>query len=259
MKVLVGMHTDTFRPARQSRSNNGVYNVGMGETYPQHQTEREAVQPSDDRTPARYERRARMCASGVRWLYGVDVDEETKKRWGSLIYMTKYIDTYLDRSQQGDVPWRVAQMRQLLHQDETVAQLFPHLSRECVGDVTYEQMQRYGDETIQLKQRISAAATPNHYLQWRKLEGRTYARLIGCVATDYVQSQTQYERFRNHLVAIGEIANMTDSFTDLGDDARHGEITVTPSMSMRIQLLGGAAVALIRYPETARRNAKRPR
>jgi hypothetical protein len=201
--------------------------------------------------PEHYEKKAQRYATTLKWLFGVRVDEATRVRWASVISLSRGIDTYLDEAPRGSLLERTEDIKGLLNSDEEIAEMYPALARGRLGADTHGTFFDTGMSILDLNLLIKSTTSIERYALLRRQEGEEYGHLIADLATPEVASQPGYASFATGLPRVGGVTNLLNSFRQIHDDYRRGELELVPDVTARPILLGHVCLDLIQ-PQAAR-------
>ncbi len=207
-------------------------------------------------SPEHYEKKAQRYATTLRWLFNVRVDPPTKVRWASVISLARGIDTYLDDAPRSTLEKRTDEIEELLEQPDEIAKKYPALALDELGPDVYGRLWSTGLSIVRINLLIKSATSVREYATLRRVEGRDYARLITGLTTPQVVSQPGYASFETHMLRVGEVTNLLNSFRQINDDYQRGEIELVPNITTRPRLMGHICLALISpiYEESAQQS-----
>lgn len=197
-----------------------------------------------ERSSDNYVKVAGVLAKTAQKGFGINIEPSTKKSWEVTMSVIRLIDTQID--QENNPVKRQAIERQLTDFFEGDGQqtldLHP-LYYELRDEVRKlpERQQAYfcraGRNIFEVSERLKCIKDPNEFAKLTRLEGQITSRLLLAFLPSLSQTNTQnIRKFTRWCTRLGRFGNLCDSFVDLPDDFRSGEITIQPSLNNRIKL-----------------------
>lgn len=197
-----------------------------------------------ERSSDNYVKVAGVLAKTAQKGFGVDIAPQTKKSWELTMSAIRLIDSQID--QEKDPAKRQETEGQLIEffegDDQQTFEFHPlyYALRDELRKLPkgrQESFCRAGKNIFKVSERLKCTKNPTEFANLTRLEGQITSRLL--LAFLPAQSKTNEQntrKFTKWCTRLGRFGNLCDSFVDLPDDFRSGEIIIQPSLKNRLKL-----------------------
>ncbi|EKD65459.1 MAG: hypothetical protein ACD_50C00083G0018 [uncultured bacterium] len=91
--------------------------------------------------------------------------------------------------------------------------------------------------TLKVTEKIKTEENPDRFSFLTRLEGQFMSRAFISLLPDEYRKRSRYRNLAKIIVRIGRSGNSLDSFFDLPDDYKYGEVKIRPTLGNRVRLL----------------------
>ena len=92
-------------------------------------------------------------------------------------------------------------------------------------------------DNINSLEKIKTEENPDRFSFLTRLEGQFMSRAFISLLPDEYRKRSRYRNLAKIIVRIGRSGNSLDSFFDLPDDYKYGEVKIRPTLGNRVRLL----------------------